>query len=115
MIIYTNVYTYGERDNHIDSPLVDNLHDPLEKHMVERGQVKTAAEWQTFLKPSLFGPCFCMAKKGSESVRRNSTAEWRGREGADPVFYQQVKGSQGPPEATTTNPHPWGAERFAAE
>ena len=42
--IYINVYTYGERDNHINSPLVDNLQDPLEKRMVERGQVKTAAE-----------------------------------------------------------------------
>ena len=60
--------------------------------MVERGQVKTAAEWHTFLKPSLFGPFFVWQKGGSESVRRNSTAEWRGREGADPVFYQQVKG-----------------------
>ena len=46
MIIYIciNVYTYGERDTHINSPLVDNLQDPLEKRMVERGQVKTAAE-----------------------------------------------------------------------
>ena len=54
-------------------------------------------------------------KTGEETVRGEMEREWRPRQASDTVFYQQVKASRCPPEATTTNPPDIGGEGSAAE